>query len=163
MTAAPETLTWDIPLAEGGPRRPSLADVGGATVEERGRPDRSRMLYADQVNQWAKQIAALGKVVFTCAISVEFGPNGPAVVAVLAAGTNVRAESFQITPEGPGQTLITWPAGTLPPPALKPEASIDSDGAFAAPVARLVQGGVRVKTWTTAGVPASADFTVKLF
>jgi hypothetical protein len=164
MTAAPDLLTWDIPLADGGPRRPSLADVGGATVEDDApAPDKSRMLYSDQVNQWAKQIEALGRVAVMCEISVEIIAGVPTIVGVTAPGTNVVVATFPApTDNGIGDTTITWPAGTLPPPSGKPDASIDTDGAFLAPWAGNVTNGVRVKTRNAAGTLTDANFTVRL-
>ena len=164
MTVALSVLSWDIELDDGGPRRPSLADVGGATIlDDAPAPDKSRMLYADLCNQVQKQVAAVGKVVSIAEISVEILAGVPAIVGVIAPGTNVLIASFDApTDNGAGDTTITWPDGTLPPASGKPEASMDTDGSYLAPYAQNVTNGVRVKTRNAAGALTDGNFTVRI-
>jgi hypothetical protein len=69
---------------------------------------------------------------------------------------------FTVTDNGTGDTTITWPANTFPPPAYKPKASLNSDVAALAPVAFYVSNGVHVKTRNSAGTLTDMDFTVDI-
>ena len=162
MTRAIETLTWDLEAADGGPRRPSLEDMGGATLEDdTGRPpDRRRMPYAAQLNQVQKQAAAVGAVVESLALSVEFSGSTPAVVAFTCPRTGLEIADFTVTPNGTGDTTITWPADTFPPELARPEVSINQDiGEMVAPTVEPVTNGVRVRTYRASGA-VNVHFTV---
>lgn len=159
--AAAETLTWDIEAADGGPRRPSLEDVGGATLEDDADdpPDPQTMPYAAQLNQLQKQAAAVGKVVPFVAYSVHFASGTPSVVA----STMPRSSVPVFTPSHPGagDTTITWPAGTFPPATLQPIAVLNQDvGELVGITAVQVTNGVRVRTYRATGGAADLDYTV---
>jgi hypothetical protein len=139
--------------------------VGGATLEDDTEflPDKSWMLYADSCNQQQKQIAAVGKIVDICEISIEILAGVPTITNVVAPGTNVVIGSFDAPVDNAdGDTTITWPEGTLPPASGKPYASIDTDGSFTTHAAN-VTNGVLVKTRnSTTGALADANFTVRI-
>jgi hypothetical protein len=164
VITAPETLTWDIAAVDGGPRRPSLEDLGGATLEDDALypPDPATMPYAKQLNQWAKQLEAVAAIVPFVAFSVQFFAGVPTIVAftcprrtgVLILGTT------GVTDLGDGDTSITWPAGTFPPALLKPECTINEDiEELVGATIVSITNGVRVRTYNAAGLVDLA-FTV---
>ncbi|MGK3979212.1 hypothetical protein WMF38_46750 [Sorangium sp. So ce118] len=59
-------------------------------------PDPATMPYAAELDQWAKQIAAFGKVVPSLVISVEITAGAPSVAAVSSPRTSVRAPHFTV-------------------------------------------------------------------
>jgi len=151
---APDTLTWDLAAADGGPRRPSLEDVGGATHEDDAvfPPDPATMPYAAELNQWAMQVAAFGKVVPSLILSVEFAGGAPAVVVASSPRSSVALGDFTVTDNGTGDTTITWPANTFPPEVTRPEVSINQDiGEMVGATVTAVANGVRVRTYRSAG------------
>lgn len=165
MAVAPETLTWDLGEDDGGARRPSIADLGGATVEDEAPlPDKASMLYADQVNQWAKQLAAFAKIVPSAKISVRFTAGSPAIIAAGGPGTAVVPDLFEVTDNGPGDTTIAWDAGVLPlPTGIQPEVTMNQDGDFSIN-AVLGTNSVRVKSYTaSSGVGADVHFTISIY
>lgn len=162
MTYAIETLTWDLDAADGGPRRPSLDDVGGATLEDDAKypPDRSRMPYAAMLDQLQKQAAAVGAVVESLVLSVEFSGGTPAAVAFTCPRTGLELSDFDVNDNGVGDTTITWPADTFPPELTRPELTINEDiGEMVGGTAVSVANGVRVRTYRASGARDLA-FTV---
>jgi hypothetical protein len=154
MTRALEELSWDLEAADGGPRRPSLEDMGGATLvdDTEFEPDRSRMPYAAQLNQLQKQASAQGQVVESLVLSVEFSGGAPAVVAFTCPRTGMGIDDFTVTDNGTGDTTITWPADTFPPELTRPELTINQDiGAIVGGTVVAVTNGVRVRTYQAAG------------
>src|SRR4051812_25897275 len=110
----PSTLTWDLDV----PRRASVGDLGGgAKVQAAGTkaPDPVRHLTANDVNQWAKQLAALNSTTAVAKVSVRFWAGAPFVYKVAAPGTGIDAGDSTVTDNGAGDTSITWPANTFPP------------------------------------------------
>lgn len=164
-TVASPELTWDIAPEDGGARRPSLQDVGGATVMEVAPyPDKASMIYADQINELQRQVAAQGKVADAARISVHYASGTPNITGATGPGTAVVPGLFTVTDNGTGDTSITWPDGTLPipTPGLQPSATINSVGAFSLSAA-YVTNGVRVRTYTSStGSAVDADFTVEV-
>lgn len=159
---AVETLTWDIAAIDGGPRRPSLEDVGGATLQDDAMypPDPTTMPYAAQLNQLQKQAAAVGEVVPALVFSVEFTAGDPIIVSASGPRTSLVIADLTPTDNGVGDTTITWPANTFPPEVAGPEVSINEDtGALTGGNVVAVTNGVRVRTYN-AGGPLDLAFTV---
>jgi hypothetical protein len=162
MSEALAELSWELAAGDGGPRRPSLADVGGAKLEDDTKrpPNRSKHPYANQLNQWAKQIAAMGQVVPSLILSVEITAGAPAVVAFACPRGDLEIGDFTVTDNGTGDTTITWPADTLPPELTRPELTINQDtGALVGGTAVSVTNGVRVRTYNASGA-LNLHFTV---
>lgn len=158
MADAPAELTWDI----SPPRRPSLSDLGNAAIQDHASkpPDKATMPYADQLNQWAKQLERLAAMIEGVGLSITFAAGTPSVSQFVAMRTTTVIGDFTVTDNGAGDTTITWPANTFPPSVLGPIVSINSDSDALAPRAFLVANGVRVKTKDSAGVAADLNFTV---
>lgn len=159
--AAPAELTWDIDP----PRRPSLDDVGGATLQDHASkpPDKATMPYADQLNQWAKQVERLAACIPVAILSIHFDTGTPSVKLFTAMRTTVEISDFTVTDNGNGDTTITWPANTFPTPVTYPMVSINDDGHWLAPVAFNVANGVQVKTYDSGAGATDADFTVAVY
>src|SRR5262245_60676525 len=118
---APDDLTWDI----SPPRRPSLDDCGGASIQDHAQfpPDRTTMPYAAQLNQWAKQIARMGGMVPAAKFSVTFSGGTPSISQFACMPTAPEIGDFTVTDNGAGDTTITWASGTFPTSTLSPEAT----------------------------------------
>ena len=157
--AAAETLTWDLAT----PRRPSLDDVGGAgLIDHATRPPIAvRMITADAGNQWQEQIQRLAGMVPVASFSVRFSAGTPSIYKFVAMPTAPITGTFTVTDNGPGDTTISWPAGTFPTSALEPKASLNGGSGVLAPVATMVTNGVQVVT--SDGLPVDAAFTVDVF
>ncbi len=173
-TYAPETSTWDLDVADGGPRRPSLADVGGAQqINGTPAPDPT-MPNAQGLNQHEFQLAALGAVVPFLEVSVHYTAGVPSIVSfastssVLAIGDLIADGSG-----GTGDVTVWWPSTLLPPTGVRPTAAINFDAsgmpptAPAAPMCGLTTDigppaltGARVVMHDHAGTLANYDFTV---
>jgi hypothetical protein len=162
MTEALAELSWMLEAGDGGPRRPSLADVGGATLEDDTEfpPNPAKHPYANQLNQWAKQIAAMGGVVPSLVLSVEITAGAPAVVAFSCPRDDLEISDFTETDNGTGDTTITWPADTFPPELARPTVTINQDtGALVGGTVVSVTNGVRVRTYDGSGAE-DLHFTV---
>jgi len=164
MTTASIPNTWDITGGSGGPRRPSLEDVGGATLvdDDEDPPDPETMPYAAQLNQLQMQASAQGKVCDFIAFSVQFSGGTPSIAAVTAPGTDIVIGTLSPTDFGVGNTRITWPANTFPPPLLKPTGTINEDvGELVGISVVPITGGVEVRTYRATGGAADLAFTVR--
>ncbi len=156
--AAASTLTWDITP----PRRPSLDDMGGGTVQDHAArpPYKATMPYADLYNQGQTQTERLAAMTEAVTISVTFAAGVPGVSQFTAMRTSVVIGNFTVTDNGTGDTTITWPASTFPTSTGGPMASLNDTTVGGGITASLVALGVRVLTWTGAAAPADRDFTV---
>jgi hypothetical protein len=162
MTDALAELSWKLESGDGGPRRPSLADVGGATLEDDTEfpPNPAKHPYADQLNQWAMQIEAVGRTVESLVLSVEISGGTPALVAFTCPRDDMEIDDFTVTDNGTGDTTITWPADTFPPELTRPELTINQDvGGIVGGTAVSVTNGVRVRTYDGSGAE-DLHFTV---
>jgi len=152
------TLTFD----ESPPRRPGLDDVGGGQkVNDGGTPDPVRDPTAEDANQTALQLVALGKVMPVALLSVA-NSGAPALDRQSCAPTAPSLLTFTVTDNGVGDTSITWPAGTFPAPVAKPRAYVT--GATPALIAaEAITNGVRVRTRDAAGAPVDVPFDVDVY
>lgn len=173
-TYAPTTCTWDLDVADGGPRRPSLADVGGAQqINGTPAPDPT-MPNAQAINQCERQISALGAVAPLLEVSLHWDGAAWSVVAFASPSSTLTLSDLEIdTSGGTGDVLILWPSTLLPATGVRPTAGINFDAAGvppAAPAAPMcgltstvgppAKTGVRVVMYTAAGALHDYDFTV---
>ena len=164
MADAVATLTYDLTIGDGGPRRPSLADVGNATlVDDDPAPDKASMPYADQLNQWALQIAAMGRVCPVAIVLVTISAGTPAVANVTAPGTNVGVSSFSVVDHATGDTSLTWASDLLPAPLVPGKVSIygATPGMISLDVVSVTE--YRVRTLNSAGAAADLHWIVEIF
>ncbi|MGN6107660.1 MAG: hypothetical protein ACTHU0_21300 [Kofleriaceae bacterium] len=160
MAALPEG-PFNLDTADGGPRRPSIANVGGAALTEKppNPPQDGTMLYADMCNGWQHLLRGLGAVTATLKLEVRFSAGTPAVHALLATKDGLEVDDFVVTDNGTGDTTITWPADAIPPTTITPGVRIRG-ATCAIGQAEYVTNGVRVYTFNAAGVATDADFAV---
>jgi hypothetical protein len=165
-TDALDTLSWDLPSNEGGPRRPSLDDLGGAQLEDDDpNPDPSEPS-ADPFNQMTMQASAIAKVVNAALVNVQFTAGTPAVAQVTAAGSAVDVPTFTLTDNGNGDTTVTWPAQSSPPTVPLPVANAIATAVSTSSrliTTTAVTNGVRVRTWNAAGTATDTDFSLYIF
>lgn len=156
--AAASTLTWDITP----PRRPSLDDIGGATLADDAAypPHKATMPYADQLNQCQTQIERLAAMTEALTISVTFAAGVPSVSQFTSMRTTTVIGDFTVTDNGTGDTTITWPANAVTTSTGGPMPALNDTTVGGGITASLVALGVRVLTWTGAATPADRNFTV---
>lgn len=143
------------------PRRGSLQDFGGATVEDEDpAPDKATMLYADLCNGLQRAVAAHEKAVFTLGITVTFSGGAPVVSQVTGGPEAAIIDTITADDNGDGDTTLSWPAGTFAASILGPMPALNDGTVGGGITAELVANGVRVKTWTGTSTAADRPFTV---
>lgn len=157
----PETLTYDIP---GAPRRPSLEDVGGATMEDdQARPpDPVTMPTAAKFNQHDRQIAAAHRVLPVLVLSLRFSSGAPIIDSFTTLSTLPVTGTFTVVDNGTGDTSITWPANTFPTPAVKPKGGVNGP-TLGACAPELITNGVRIRTVNMSNVATDLPCTVEVW
>lgn len=124
----------DYPVFDGDgvsvpPRRPSLDDLGGATLIDSSDypPDTETMPYAGELNQWQHVQAGLARVAPAALVEIRFSGGTPSVFRVLALGSEVGTGDFALTDNGNGDTTVTVASGLLPTLALRGSAAQTDD------------------------------------
>lgn len=159
------TLTYEqIP-----PIRPAIDDVGGGakindTVDP---PDALTMPTAEDANQTARQLVALGTMTECARFTVAFAVGAPFIETFAVVRTDKVLGDFTIVDNGVGDTTIKWAAATFPAKNSEPHVSVNEDvdhrGAIAFMAVFGADRGVRVKTRDGAGAPADRKFTVSVY
>lgn len=156
------------------PRRPGLADLGGARKENHPKrpPDPEKKPTAEEWNHFAKLLEKLGAIVPLARVHVKFTAGTPAIFNVVSMRNGLVAlTDLTLEDHGTGDTSIRWVApGTagakLPATTGAPRATqcddieIDRIRAFYTTVSGLP--AVRVKTKLGA-VATDCDFLVDIF
>jgi hypothetical protein len=168
MTAA-STFTWDFNLVLGVlARAASLDDVGSAALvdDAANPPIPPQMPYAAQLNQWALQLAGMNRIIPALDIEVMFTGGNPAFVNVLAMSSLINTtwaqQNMTLTHVSTGVVLVSWPAGTVPPPRAKARAWITDPNPYPQPVVQPAANGVQIRTWNLTGAPADLPFLVSV-
>lgn len=153
------TLTYDQSPAH----RPALSELGGgAKVNGTPAPDPVRMYTAEDCNQTAQQIAAIGRVMPVALVQVEQSAGAYTLVAVSCAPSTPTTSTFTLTKNGTGDVSITWPAGTFPSAVAKARAHVT--GATPLMVAaEPVANGVRVRMKNDTGTATDSNFDVDIY
>jgi hypothetical protein len=163
--AAAQDLTFDIAVVDGGARRPTINDVGGAALkdDEEDQPDyEGRMPYAAMLNQGQKQAVATGAIVASARLTIDFDAGVPFVAALMCPSRTLVAADFALTDNGAGDVTIAWPAGRLPPIVCDPMGNCNAGVVGTTFDAEVVSGtSVRVRVGTGA-VAADHRFTIAL-
>lgn len=164
--AAEETSTWDIDIAVGGARRPTLADLGGADFlddDDYPPPRDGSEPYATEYNQSKKQAFAAGQMIPSVRLTIDFSGGNPFIDKLMAPGTAIVAGDFTLDGTTTGRLVISWTAGKLPEMVCDPQVSLNVDTAndCSISVAKLTATSVRVNTRVN-GVLADARFTIDL-
>lgn len=171
---ADTVCTWDRDEADGGPCRPSLAQVGGAQqINGTPAPDPT-MPNAQAINQCERQISALGAVAPLLEVSLHWDGADWSIVGFASPSSTLELVDLEIdTSGGTGDVMVLWPSTLLPATGVRPTAAINFDAsgippaAPAAPMCGLTstvgppaKTGVRVVLHDAAGTLADYDFTV---
>jgi hypothetical protein len=156
--STPDDLTFDLTP----PRRPTIDDLGGgAKIQKEPGPNPTTQLTANDVNQWAKQEAALWRVTPVAKVHVRFSGGAPIVDSVVGARTEIATSDFTPTDNGTGDTTITWGASLLPSPAMPHVAHVV--GSTKAIIAtESLTNSARVRTESNAGVATDAAFVLEI-
>lgn len=124
--------TYDLALADGGPRVPDVNDLGGNQFEDgTPPPPKGKRPHAGMFKQTNETLAGLCRIAPRAILWVEWdsGDSEWVVIAVDAMGTAVTAASITPTPIATGQVRLSWANGTLPPQSRKPLVHVtDADG-----------------------------------
>lgn len=166
--------TWDRDVADGGPCRPSLAQVGGAQQTNGTPAPDPTMPTAEALNQHEYQHAAVGGVVPLLEVSVHYTTGTPSVVAFASVSSVLVLGDLSLVTDGTGDCSVFWPPALLPTPNVYPTAAINFDASGApptpmpaAPVCGLTSDvgppaltGARVVMTDRTGTLADYDFTV---
>lgn len=157
MTAASDN-TFNLAT----PRRPSLADVGSASLVDDGQfpPDTSTMPTAAMLNIVQKLVAQLSQFVPVLRVGVTPSGGGGIVFQTMMTTNNV---SITVTKNGTGDYSMTWPASSFPTSQNAPRAWITDTGQWEQADPQLISNGVRVKTRNSAGTLTDAVFIVEVY
>lgn len=166
---APAYFTWDYDTGTGRvATAASLDDLGSAAlVDEEGDPPiPPEMPYAAQMNQWAKQLGGVNRVIESAIVEVHFAAGVPSIFAATAMSTIITTTWAQtniiVTDNGVGDVTLTWPVGSIPSPRAQPWAHIIEDGVFFQPIALPLASGVRVKLYDAASAAVDKNFSVHI-
>lgn len=161
MSIAAPVNTYDDPT---GARRPSLNDMGGATLKDDAKnpPDPATMPTAASLNQVQAQCASLAKVAANLIVDIT-NSGSPSISRFTAPGNTFDATAFTVSRLSGGIVQITWTAGTLPVAAANAGAFMTSDAAWCAPVVIPIANGVQVKTRNASGTLVDGSFTLVIY
>ena len=153
--------TYELALAQGGPRVPDVDDLGGCERVDFGQgpdaPDRPTMPNAPMDNLSNLMIAQREGMSPRATVWVVFIAGAPTVIAVRAMSRLLDTTSFTISLISAGLVQITWAPGVLPAASLPPRVTLNA-GPGAAPWGKQITGnanGVEVHT--------ALDFMVDIF
>lgn len=116
---------------------------------------------AGWLNQCQRQPVALGRVVPSVRMTIDFTAGDPGIVALMSGSTLLTPPDFTLTDEGDGITLIAWDAGAIPPMTCDPNLTVNADSDTTGVALVVSATSVRVKT-RTGGALADARFTVSI-
>ena len=156
----PATLTFDI----APPRRPGISDVGGAQKEDDifEPPDPVEMPTAADDNQHQRLLVAYGAVVPVAVVTVHVSGVTPSVFKVSSASTLVVPATFTVTINGTGDTSVTAPANTFPPPVADGVASVVGATVGQAAVEQITNGW-RVRRTNATGAVSDLPFVLFIY
>lgn len=132
----PFTYTHDVLVANGGPFRAGVDNLGGDEMEDLDpAPEVGIEPCASVANEQNRHIAGLERVTPLARIWVQFLSGTPTVVYVTAMGTQVMISSFVVHHFVTGVVDILWLQGTLAPQAADPMCTPSSPGVL--PVGKI--------------------------
>jgi hypothetical protein len=159
MTAS-STLTYD----QAPPRRPTVNDLGGGAKENDAAnpPDPVRMPTAEDANQTAKQVAAIGGIVPMVSISVRYdGSNNPYVYKRSSLRQDINWDQITVFEDALGEVFVEWTSGIIPEPVLEPKAYLNGGTVGMISSAR-VGDAVKVYTRNALNAAARLPFTLDI-
>lgn len=159
-----DVCTWDVAPSDGGARRASLEDLGGAHVEDDvPGPDKGKDLFAGLVNEFGRQLAGVNRIIGAARVWVRVWAGTPSVYRATGMGLVVDATFFRVTKVATGVFQITWTEGSLPPMVGEPETSLNSGpGQIWGVWMPNTPNGVAIHTTDGSGQPGDQNFVVTL-
>jgi hypothetical protein len=146
------------------PRRPTLADLGGAAFENYvPPPDETTMPSAQMENQNEMVLQSVARMMPVAAVYVTFPAGARTVTTVVAPGSNVAAVDFTLTDEGTGATKIAVAANTLPAETLPPNVRLYPPTVDVWTHAIYQSGGSWAVQTFKAGVVFDCPFVIEFF
>lgn len=165
MGATDNKYTYELKIADGGPHRPDIADLGGADLRDKvgSPPQKGRDIYAGLVNEHGRNLAGLNRVGWTCGLWIEWDGAAWGVIhaAAMASDAWLTEESFTLTPGPTGTVTVAWDAGLLPTLQRKPIVEM-TDGFERAYGLIDTATSIVVRIHDEAGSPTNANFVLWL-
>lgn len=162
--SADEVLTWDRALVDGGASRPTLAllDAGELLDDEAHPPvTDGTEPYAAQLNQWSKQIVAVGRVASSAIMTIDCSSGSVVKVALQTPSEILALTDFTITIDSTGVSTVSWTSGALPPMTCDPTLTLNSDGDYTGVALVASPTSITVKT-RSGGTLANARWTLQI-
>lgn len=126
---APSTSCWDMVEDDGGARRPTLEDLGGAELEDAAGSDApprdGSELYADMVNQNHSAIAGACRTVPLLTFTLRFVAGAPEIASFQCVREDFEVANLTLADAGNGNTTVAWDDWRLPPMTCDPHLTIN--------------------------------------
>lgn len=155
------------------PRRPSLADLGGAAKRDDAKfpPDPTSMPTAQNWNFFARELEAIGKFLPFLVVTVDMLSGTPTLVYVASARSSIDLTFLQaiaglLVDNGPGDTTFDYTtiASIFPPPTRPPQVDlIGATGARYPGVSQPTTTSVRIVTQDGGGGAVDYSFTLTIW
>jgi sugar/nucleoside kinase (ribokinase family) len=155
------------------PRRPSLADLGGAAKQDDAAfpPNPLTMPTAENWNHFARALEAWGKVVPFLVVTIHILAGTPTLVSVESVRSTFTLTYLQgivglLVDNGAGDTTFDYTsiAGQFVPPTRPPHVDvIDATGARYPGVSQPTATSVRIVTQNAGGVATDYSFVLTLW
>lgn len=143
-------------------KRPAIADIRYAVKanDAEGGPIPTDGPSAEEWNQISESLAGVCATGAAVSLSVTNGAT-PVVASMASARDDLLVDDLTMASSGTGICEITWAAGKLPVPSVKPQATVNgtTPGFIAT---ELITNGIRVRTWNASAVATYLDFTVSV-
>lgn len=166
---APKLFTWDYDVASSTPARAaSLDDLGSAQLKDHAKepPVPPEQPYADQLNQWALQLAGVNRVIESLILDIHFAAGTPTIIGAAAMSSLITTTwaiaNITVVHTATGIITITLLASYVPPQRAKPNAWVTTDGAYLQPIAVQTGNIIVVKTRNAASALVDVDFSLAL-
>jgi hypothetical protein len=155
------------------PRRPSLADLGGAAKQDDAQfpPNPLTMATAQNWNAFARSIEAWGKVVPFLVVTVDMLSGTPTLVGVQSVRSTFTLSYLQgivglLVDNGPGDTTFDYTsiANQFPPPTRAPQVDLSGSTPVRYPaVYQPTLTSIRIETESAGGAATDISFTLTIW
>ena len=155
--------TYDLEIADGGPHKPDLAELGGDDFRDKvgSPPHKGRDPYAGLFNEHGRNLAGLNRMTETAILYISWNGTEWSLDALSAMGTKVDSDSFVLNPDATGQLSIDWDGGVLPP--MEHEPFVTVTGSFGrAYGATTGPNGVVIHMQNSSGSAANVNVRVAI-
>lgn len=162
MGAPDNKYTYELEVADGGPHRPDLADLGGEDFRDKvgSPPKKGRDPYAGLFAETARNLAGLNRMTWTCGLWVEWTGSAWTVVhaATMASDEWLTEEDFIITPGPTGTVTLSWDPSLLPTMQRRP--TVQCTDSFGRGFGTIDGASIIVQLHNEAGSDANENFVL---